>query len=233
MNNLAIIPARGGSKRIPRKNIKLFFGKPIISYSIEAALNSSLFEEVMVSTEDDEIGNIARKYGANVPFVRSEKTSNDLATTFDVIEEVVNSYKNIGKKFDNICCIYPCAPFILESQIKDAYNKLIEHNFDAVLPIMKYGFPIQRSLIKNEFDKINFFYPEYSLTRSQELDPLFHDAGQFFWINSDACITQKMIITPNTGCIVLSELEAHDIDNEIDWKIAELKYAILQNHKII
>jgi len=229
MGNLAIIPARGGSKRIPKKNIRDFFGKPIIFYSIQAAISSALFEEVMVSTDDDEIESIAKDFGARVTFKRSEKTSNDFATTFDVIEEVVNSYKKIGREFENICCIYPCAPFVSVKKIKDAYYTLLEHNFDTVFPVIKYGFPIQRSLQMYSFGKINFLYPEYALTRSQDLPPSFHDAGQFYWINVRACLNKKMIITSNTGCIEISELEAHDIDNEIDWKLAELKYQIVKN----
>lgn len=229
MGNLAIIPARGGSKRIPRKNIRDFFGKPIISYSIEAALNSELFEEVMVSTDDEEIASIANKFGALVPFMRSENTSNDFATTFDVIEEVVNSYKKQGREFENICCLYPCAPFVVKEIIKESFLIFSQRNFDTVFPVIKYGFPIQRSLQMQDFGKINFNYPEYALTRSQDLSPSYHDAGQFYWINVNACMSQKMVVTSNTGCIEINELEAHDIDNEIDWKIAEFKYKIFKN----
>ena len=229
VGNLAIIPARGGSKRIPRKNVRDFFGKPIMAYSIQAAINSALFEEVMVSTEDDEIKDIAKKYGASVPFKRSEKTANDFATTFDVIEEVVNSYKKIGREFRNICCIYPCAPFVRDKILNDTYNLFLDQNFDTVFPIIKYGFPIQRSLQLNELGQINFLYPEYALTRSQDLPPSFHDAGQFYWINVESCMNHKMVITSNSGCIQISELEAHDIDNEIDWKLAESKYQVFKN----
>jgi N-acylneuraminate cytidylyltransferase len=230
--NICIIPARGGSKRIPRKNIKNFLGKPIIAYSISEAVNSGLFEEVMVSTDDNEIANIAIELGATVPFLRSLKNSNDFATTFEVIEEVVNSYKKLGREFENICCIYPCAPFVVEKKIKDAYDLLSTQCFDTVFPVIRYGFPIQRSLQMNQFCKINFLYPEYALTRSQDLPPSFHDAGQFYWINVKAFLHKKMVVTSNTGSIEISELEAHDIDNEIDWKIAELKYQILKNINI-
>lgn len=232
MSNLAIIPARGGSKRIPRKNIRNFLGKPIISYSIQSSINSLLFEEVMVSTDDDEIKSVAKFFGASVPFMRSESNSNDFSTTFDVIEEVVNAYKKQGREFENICCIYPCAPFLLEKKIKEAYDLLLDKNFDTVFPVIRYGFPIQRSLKINQSGKINFLYPEFALTRSQDLPPSFHDAGQFYWINVKACMNQKMIVTSNTGCLEVSELEAHDIDNEIDWKIAELKYQIISNLSI-
>jgi pseudaminic acid cytidylyltransferase len=230
--NICIIPARGGSKRIPRKNIKNFLGKPIIAYSISVALNSGLFEEVMVSTDDTEIANIAIELGASVPFLRSLKNSNDFATTFDVIEEVVNNYKEIGREFENICCIYPCAPFVAEKKIKDTYDTLLAQCFDTVFPVIKYGFPIQRSLQMNDIGQINFIYPEHALTRSQDLPPSFHDAGQFYWLNVKACMNKKMIVTTNTGSLEISELEAHDIDNEIDWKIAELKYQILKNKNI-
>ena len=229
MSNLAIIPARGGSKRIPRKNIKLFLGKPIIAYSIEVALSSGLFDEVMVSTDDAEIAAIATQYGATVPFIRSEKTSNDFATTFDVVEEVINSYKVRGIEFECICCIYPCAPFVFEQKLKSAYNLLVEEHFDTVFPMMRFGFPIQRALRIDELGKISFFYPEYALTRSQDLLPSFHDAGQFYWMNEKACMEQQKIVTDNSGCIVITELEGQDIDNEVDWKLAELKYELLQS----
>lgn len=231
MSNLAIIPARGGSKRIPRKNIKLFLGKPIMAYSIQAAINSGLFDEVMVSTDDAEIAEIANRYGATVPFMRSDKTSNDFATTFEVLEEVINSYRERGIEFKNICCIYPCAPFVIEQKLKEAYNLLIEKHFDAVFPVIQFGFPIQRALRKDDFGKIYFFYPEYALTRSQDLFPSFYDAGQFYWMNFNSCMEQRKIITSNTGSILITELEGQDIDNEIDWKIAELKYEVLQSIK--
>jgi N-acylneuraminate cytidylyltransferase len=231
MSNLAIIPARGGSKRIPRKNIRLFLGKPIMAYSIQAAINSGLFDEVMVSTDDAEIAEIANQYGATVPFVRSDKTSNDFATTFEVLEEVINSYRERGIEFKNVCCIYPCAPFVIEQKLKEAYNLLIEKHFDAVFPVIQFGFPIQRALRMDDFGKICFFYPEYALTRSQDLLPSFYDAGQFYWMNFDSCMEQKKIITSNTGSILITELEGQDIDNEIDWKIAELKYEVLQSIK--
>ena len=146
MKNLCIIPARGGSKRIPKKNIKDFLGKPIIAFSIEAAIKSGLFDEVMVSTDDIEIAYIAKKYGAKVPFMRSEKNSDDFATTFDVIEEVINSYKELAVEFDNFCCLYSCAPFVTSEVLLKAYNHLNDKRFDSVFPIIAYSFPIQRSL---------------------------------------------------------------------------------------
>ena len=230
MPNLCIIPARGGSKRIPQKNIKDFLGKPIIAYSIEAAISSGLFDEVMVSTDDLEIAAIAIKYGASVPFMRSDKTANDFATTFDVIHEVVQEYEQLNKIFDFTCCIYACAPFVTNEKLVDSFQILQENKFDSVFPIMPYGFPIQRALRKEE-NKVSFFYPEFSLSRSQDLEKSFHDAGQFYWMNTAVCLEKKQILTNNSGSIVLSELEGQDIDNEVDWKLAELKYEFIQSTK--
>jgi len=227
MANLCIIPARGGSKRIPRKNIKDFLGKPIIAYSIEAALGSELFDEVMVSTEDEEIAQIAQIFGAEVPFFRSKETANDYATTFDVIKEVVQQYRKIGKSFENICCIYACAPFVNSTRIKESLQILQDRNFDSVFPIIPFGFPIQRAL-KSEREKVSFFYPQFSLSRSQDLEKSYHDAGQFYWMNVKICLEKGNILTDNTGSIILSELEGQDIDNDVDWKIAEIKYELLQ-----
>jgi pseudaminic acid cytidylyltransferase len=228
--NLCIIPARGGSKRIPKKNIKYFFGKPIIAYSIEAAINSDLFDEVMVSTDDFEIATIAKKYGAAVPFLRSDETANDFATTFDVIQEVVKEYELLSKTFEFTCCIYACAPFVTANTLNMSLDLLLESKFDSVFPIMPFGFPIQRAL-KQERKKVSFFYPEFSLFRSQNLEKSYHDAGQFYWMNTAECIKKKQILTDNSGSIILSELEGQDIDNEVDWKLAELKYELLQSIK--
>ena len=225
MRNLCIIPARGGSKRIPRKNIKDFLGKPIIAYSIEAAINSGSFDEVMVSTDDAEISEIALKYGAKIPFMRSADTANDFATTYEVIDEVLRNYINIGQSFDQACCIYPCAPFISTAKLKEAAEKL--HIFDAVFPIVQYGFPIQRALKKDKKDKISFLQPEFELSRSQDLNFSFHDAGQYYWFTTKSLLENKSMMSRNTGCVLLSEMEVQDIDNEMDWKLAELKYKLL------
>lgn len=230
MSNLCIIPARGGSKRIPRKNIKDFLGKPIIAYSIEAALSSGIFDEVMVSTNDEEIATIAKEHGASVPFLRSEKAANDFATTFYVIEEVLKEFKALGKVFEFTCCVYACAPFVTGNKLKLSLDLLKENKFDSVFPVMTFGFPIQRAL-KREKEKVSFFYPEFSLSRSQDLEKSYHDAGQFYWMNTEICSNKKQILTDNSGSIILSELEGQDIDNEVDWKLAELKYELLQSIK--
>lgn len=228
MANLCIIPARGGSKRILRKNIKLFLGKPIIAYSIEAALKSGLFDEVMVSTDDAEIAEIAIRYGAKVPFLRSEAAANDHATTFDVVQEVLLTYQSLQKKFEYTCCFYSCAPFVTDAKLISGLELLKKNNFDTVFPVMAFGFPIQRALKIGDTTKIDFFYPEYSLTRSQDLEPSYHDAGQFYWMHTEKCLQQKKIITDNTGSLIISEMEGQDIDTEIDWALAELKFTLLQ-----
>ncbi|RZK26345.1 MAG: pseudaminic acid cytidylyltransferase [Flavobacterium sp.] len=227
MANLCIIPARGGSKRIPRKNIKDFLGKPIIAYSIAAALKSAIFDEVMVSTDDEEIAEIAKMYGASVPFLRSVETANDFATTMDVIVEVIDTYQQKGDSFEHVCCLYSCAPFVNEVKIKEGFDILTKNNFDTVFPVLPFGTPIQRAL-SLEDSKLSFKNPEFEVARSQDLKEHYHDAGQFYWLKEGA-IKMRKIVNENTGAIVLSELEAQDIDNEIDWKIAELKYTLLND----
>jgi len=225
MGNICIIPARGGSKRIPRKNIKEFLGKSIIAYSIKAAIDSGLFDEVMVSTDDVEIANIAKKFGAKVPFMRSAKSSDDFATTFDVIEEVIQSYTSQNKGFENICCIYPCAPFVTSEILLKSYNQLIEKKFDTVFPIIAYSFPIQRALRVNH-SKVSMILEDNLNIRSQDLEKSFHDAGQFYWCNTKRLLSSEKLITPNSGGIEISELDAQDIDTQMDWDLAELKFQL-------
>lgn len=227
MNNLAIIPARGGSKRIPRKNIKYFLGKPIIAYSIEAAIKSELFSEVMVSTDDHEIAEIAKEYGASVPFFRSSKNADDYATTTDVILEVIKEYQFLEKQFEYICCLYPSAPFATFEKLQKAYELLISENTDAVFPVMPFSFPIQRALRVNQ-GKPEFFNPDFANHRSQDLEKAYHDAGQFYFMKTNSVLNSKTILTDNTKVIHITELEAQDIDNEVDWELAEIKYRLLK-----
>ena len=230
MKTLAIIPARGGSKRIPRKNIQPFMGKPIIEYSIQAAIASELFDEVMVSTDDEEIIEIAKKAGAKVPFVRSSKTANDHAHLGEVIAEVLEMYAQQGKNFDTICCILATAPFITAERIKQAYTVLDKGNYDSVIPVLRFSFPIQRAF-KVENETLSMFQPEHLLTRSQDLEPAFHDSGQFYWMRVEAFQKSKVILTKNTGYIELSEMEVQDIDTVEDWAIAEFKYSLGKDKK--
>lgn len=226
MNRIAIILARGSSKRIFRKNIKDFLGKPIISYSISAAIQSSLFSEVMVSTDDEKIKGISLKYGAKVPFMRSNKNSDDYATSFDAIKEVLLEYKKLNKHFDQGCCIYAAAPFISDSLLTNALTILDTNDFDSVFPAIKYSHPIQRSFRADKNGRIHLNYPEYKLTRTQDIQSAYHDSGQFYMFNTDMILTKQNLITDNSGMIKISEMKAQDIDEVSDWELAELKFKL-------
>lgn len=224
MGMLAIITARGGSKRIPKKNIKEFCGHPILAYSIRAALESGVFDEVMVSTDSEEIAEVARKYGASVPFMRSEATSNDFATTADVLEEVLKTYKDNGKEFDSFACIYPTAPFVTGKKLAEAAALL--DGADAVISVVRFSFPPQRAFIVRD-GNVAFQYPEYERARSQDLEPIYHDCGQFYMCKSDKFLEKHSLILPKTRPYILPEEEVQDIDTQSDWEIAEAKYSVL------
>lgn len=226
MSTVAIITARGGSKRIPRKNIRPFLGKPIMAYVIEAALASGLFDEVMVSSDDAEIADIARQYGASVPFLRTAQTADDVATTAHVLTEVLNQYAQMGRHFDYACCLYPTAPYITPELLKRAFTTLADNPFDTVYPIQPFSFPIQRAVRLRESQQIQWFQPEHALTRSQDLEPAYHDAGQFYFFRVSSFLKSGILIPYNSGGIVISELEAHDIDTEVDWQMAEMKFQL-------
>lgn len=228
MGNLAIITARGGSKRIPKKNIKDFCGKPIIAYSIEAALKSGVFDEVMVSTDDEEIKKIAIEYGARVPFMRSEATSNDNAMTNVVLLEVLDEYMKRGKEFQFFCCIYPTAPFLTADRLKEGMEKLINEKVDSVLPVVQFSFPPQRCFVIRD-ENVAFLYPENAQVRSQDLEPYYHDVGQFYCLNSREFQKQKVLIMSKTMPVIINEMEVQDIDNYSDWEMAEMKYRMLHN----
>lgn len=225
---LAVITARGGSKRIPRKNVKDFCGKPIIKYSIEAALKSNLFDEVMVSTDDKEIADISIESGASVPFMRSEKTSNDYATTRDVLIEVLEKYKEIGKEYDYLVCLYPTNPFITSNKIEEALNILIKEQCEEVVPVVRFSFPPQRAYIMDESKSLKYKWEEYKDIRSQDLQAFYHDAGQFYCYNIEQYLRDNGHIKGRVCPIILQEYEVQDIDNDADWKMAELKYTYLK-----
>lgn len=227
-HNLAIIPARGGSKRIPRKNIRDFFGKPIIAYSIETALQSKTVTDVVVSTDDEEIATIARQYGAEVPFMRSKKNSSDFAGTVDVVLEVLEELEKIGRTYSNVCCIYPTAPLLSTSTIKEALHLMQENYYDSVFPVSPYQTPIQRALTVDQNGSATMIWPENRTKRSQDLAAAYFDAGQFYWLKVDAVLLQKKIYMDNSGCVIINPMAAQDIDNLSDWQLAEIKYQLLK-----
>ena len=222
MKHIAIITARGGSKRIPKKNIKEFCGKPIIAYSIEAALTSGIFDEVMVSTDSEEIAAVARQYGAAVPFLRSEATSNDYATTRDVLLEVLREYAARGETFDVMTCLYPTAPFITAQKLAAAVRLLEESDADAVMPVVAYSFPPQRAMVIRD-GCLEYQYPEHRNTRSQDLEPIYHDCGQFY-VDRTAAYTGEAAGSGKLLPMPMPEEETQDIDNLSDWVLAEIKY---------
>jgi len=227
MSGLAIITARGGSKRIPRKNIKPFLGRPIIEYSIEAALRCGCFDEVMVSTDDEEIAEIARKAGASVPFMRSEKTANDFATTADVLLEVLEEYEKRGKTFDYMACLYPTNPFITPEKLKDAMDIIQTENCDEVIPVVPFSYPPQRGFITNADGELQYKWEQFRNARSQDLEKMYHDAGQFYFFHV-ASFTKNKGKAEHLRPIVFPEDEVQDIDTEEDWRMAELKVRMMR-----
>jgi N-acylneuraminate cytidylyltransferase len=229
MSSIAIITARGGSKRIPRKNIRPFFGKPIIAYSIEAALKSGLFSEVMVSTDDPEIAEVARQYGAEVPFLRSEKNSDDTSSTVDVLVEVIEAYKEAQKSFDYACCLYPTAPFVTAGSLQKAFEMLEGSDADTVLPIAAFSFPIFKSFRRATDGRVSFTWDEYRNYHSQDLPKAYHDSGQFYFFRTENFLAQRKLFTGNTLGMEVPETQVQDINDEEDWKLAEIKFAYLNS----
>jgi len=228
MNRVAIVTARGGSKRIPRKNIRAFHGKPIIAYSIEAALLSGLFTEVMVSTDDDEIKAIAESFGAKVPFMRSAKNANDHSTTANVLEEVLSAYKEETLSFAEACCLYPTAPFVTAEKLIQAQKTMEQSNADVVFPVVKFEASIWRSLRREGNGKLQFNWPENAVKRSQDLTDAYYDCGQFYFFNVASFLQKKTLLTDNTFGLPVPAMEVQDIDNEEDWQLAEFKYSFQQ-----
>jgi pseudaminic acid cytidylyltransferase len=229
MINLAIIPARGGSKRIPEKNVRHFLGKPIICYPIDAAKASGLFEEIMVSTDSDEIAALALSSGISIPFKRSDKNADDFATLTDVALEVIDNYKKIEKQFDFVCIILPTAVFVSAEKLKATYLQLNKDpHLSAVVPVTQFSHPVQRAFIISD-NELRMLYPENINYRTQDLQPAYYDSGQFYWIRTTDFLSQKKIFMNHTEVIELPELEIQDIDTEEDWKVAELKYSLLHS----
>ena len=224
--NVAIITARGGSKRIPRKNIREFCGMPIIAYSIQAAREAGCFDEVMVSTDDGEIADVARGFGAAVPFMRSAATSTDHATTAEVMLEVLHAYAGRGRAFQLACCIYPTAPFV-SAEALNRGRTLLEANGElaTVIPVTRFSFPVQRGVWVRE-GRLVPIQPEHMLTRSQDLEPAYHDAGQFYWVRVEDFLHERALVTSRTAAVLLPESQVQDIDTEEDWALAEMKFRL-------
>ena len=224
---IAVIPARGGSKRIPRKNIKDFFGKPIIAWSIEAARESQCFDKVIVSTDDEEIADVARSFGAHVPFVRPKELSDDHTTTLPVIQHAIKWVEDSGDELSYVCCIYATAPFIDARNIIMAYEQLVETKLNYCFSVTDYGFPIQRALKIRDDNGIDMFYPEFRDTRSQDLESGFHDAGQFYWGKRDSWMAGEPVFSQKASPFILPRYLVQDIDTIDDWRRAELIYSAI------
>tara|TARA_R110001583_G_scaffold169781_2_gene322998 strand:- start:14057 stop:14743 length:687 start_codon:yes stop_codon:yes gene_type:complete len=226
--NIAIIPARGGSKRIPRKNIKAFHGKPMIAYSIEAALESGCFDKIIVSTDDNEIAEIAKQYGAQVPFIRPAEISDDYATTLDVIAHALKWCVENGMEVTNACCIYATAPFISASSLQEGMVALSTGDLDYAFSATSYAFPIQRAIKLDKECRVNMFQPENLNTRSQDLEEAYHDAGQFYWGKTNAFLEKRAIFGYNSKAVLLPRKRVQDIDTQEDWELAEALYRVIE-----
>ena len=220
---LAVIPARGGSKRIPRKNIKEFHGKPMIAWSIQAALNSGCIDEVWVSTDDEEIAAIAQTYGAKVPFIRPAHLSDDFATTADVMQHAVQECQIQYQQLpDYVCCLYATAPFVQQQDLLQGFELIQSKDLDYVFSATNYSFPIQRAIKIDSDGKVNMFSPEFFNTRSQDLEEAWHDAGQFYWGTAQAWLQKHTVFSPNSNIIALPSYRVQDIDTLSDWHRAEM-----------
>lgn len=223
--NIAIIPARGGSKRIARKNIRPFAGRPILAWSVKVALASALFDEVMVSTDDDEIAQVARDAGASVPFMRSAGAADDHAPIAAALREVVQEFGARGRHFDRLCCLFATAPLVQPGDLRAGLDLLEKGRFDVVIPVARFGYPIERSLARSASGRVALNSPRHAETRSQDLPESYHDAGQWIWTRPAYLETGKPLLGPSTGSVVIDSNRVEDIDTEEDWRRAEWKFA--------
>jgi N-acylneuraminate cytidylyltransferase len=224
---LAVIPARGGSKRIPRKNIKPFGGRPIIAWSIQAAIKSGCFSRIIVSTDDAEIAEVAIAHGAEVPFIRPLELSNDYAGTIPVVAHAIEWQNNHGQAPSEVCCIYATAPFILADDIQRGLHILQEARADYAFSVTTYAFPIQRAVRITSRHRVEMFEPKKFHTRSQDLEEAWHDAGQFYWGKADAWLAQKPLFGPDSAPVILPRFRVQDIDTIEDWEYSELMFKSL------
>lgn len=233
MKNIAIIPARGGSKRILKKNIREFLGKPIIAYTLEAAITSGCFDHIFVSTDDIEIASVAEKYGAEIPFVRPADISDDFSTAIDVIKHAITWVREESIPMDNICCLYATAPFIDASDIETGLTALTNTpSASYALTVTTFPFPIQRGVMVKD-SRLHMFQPEHFLTRSQDLEESYHDAGQIYWGKPDAFLNDIPVLSDAAVPIVIPRHRVQDIDTEEDWLRAELLYKAFKEYEDI
>lgn len=225
---LAVIPARGGSKRIPRKNIKMFCGKPMIAWSIEAALQSGCFDKVIVSTDDDEIAEVARQYGASVPFMRPVELSDDYTGTIPVIQQAIEWCRADGFDAHQVCCLYATAPFVRPEDLHRGLDTLEQTGSHYAFSVTSYAFPIQRAIRLTGAGRVEMFNAEHFNTRSQELEESYHDAGQFYWGLASAWLQGGMIFSPESSAVMLPRHRVQDIDTPEDWVRAEWLYKAFQ-----
>ena len=225
---ICIIPARGGSKRIPGKNIKDFLGKPLIAYSIEAALNSKVFSEVIVSTDDEAIANVAMEFGASVPFFREASLSDDYATSTDVIKDVI---RRVNSSFSDVCCLYATAPLVTAEILKEAAGEFKKQECKFLFSATEFDFPIQRAIKLDESARVSMFYPQFEKTRSQDLEPAFHDAGAFYFGKKEAWLQSSAIFAPHSKAYLLPRNLVCDIDTLEDFEFAKKLY-LINNGKI-
>ena len=229
MSMLAIVTARGGSKRIPRKNVRPFAGRPMLSYAVAAARESGLFDEVMVSTDDDEIASVAAACGAAVPFRRCAATAGDFATTEEVLREVFACYEQGGRSFDAFCCLYPCVPLLTGTLLREAGEAFLTSGAESLVPVVRFSYPVQRALVRGSDGFLAFREPTYQAARSQDLEPTYHDAGMFYFCRSAAFRANGgSLKTHTTAMFELPDSRVQDIDNESDWRLAELKFQLLE-----
>ena len=218
---LCLIPARGGSKRIPNKNTKVFGGKAILQYSIDAAFDCGLFDEIVVSTDSPQIAKVAEELGASTPFVRPDEAASDTATTAEVIAHALDWFEAIGQKWNIVCCLYPTAPFCRPESLIAGYRLLVDREVPAVLPVTEFAYPIQRSLKVKDDGSVVMNWPEYEVTRSQDLPHAYHDAGQFYWLQVKSFRDNPCLMPAGTLPLFLPRHEVVDIDTPEDWDFAE------------
>ena len=225
---LCVIPARGGSKRIPRKNIKFFCGQAMIGYSIKAAFASQCFDEVIVSTDDTEIAEVAKSFGALVPFIRPDELANDYTATIPVIKHAIEWFDSQGQKPSEVCCLYATAPFVTADIINKSYSQMCHTKADYCFTVTSFAYPIQRAIKVTTEHRIEMFHPENLETRSQDLEESYHDAGQFYWGKAESFRQQKPLFSKSATPYILPRHLVQDVDTPEDWKLAELMYQVLK-----